>query len=315
MSKSLRYLLLLSFLILSSSCNQSPTAEIDTDPVQATESPAPPPTTTFNSPVSPLSTSSSVSPIATPYALNIPDSSLPEELTSLPLAGEMIYRQQDKEYRAPYISVPFYTTLTWTDIAWDGDKGIWAVNNETKNLVHFDMETEKMTGEIAFPEELGQTASLSGLTWAEDQLWAVNTSTRTVYKIDPGTGEFIEQFQVTGIPQGLAWGGDGLWLVNREALQVEKWSPDGKQIVSFAIGGVWPTGLAWDGQHLWFSDGNTGKIAVFDLNTSLAHEIEALDILADDQTFIGLTWMDGYLWIMAENSQRLYRFDVSQLKP
>jgi len=216
-SKSLVYIFLLPCLILlvinTSGCNQenlpalTPKASPDSIPTSVLNSPVS--TTAFNSPVAASTFLSPLTSVTTlPFV--VPTSSLANDLTSLPLTGEMTYTEGNKKYKAPYISAPFYSTLAWTDITWDGEKGIWAVNNELKAFVHFDMKTGSMVKTIPFPKDLGPTPNITGLTREGEYLWIVDINSHKVYKIDPDGSKVITDFKVGGTPEGLAWDGDGL---------------------------------------------------------------------------------------------------------
>lgn len=256
------------------------------------------------SPISPLT--APVSPLPLPEPETQP--TLPAELTR-PLTEFTV----NDGIRADFVSLPFYSLLTWTGVTWDGGDYIWIVNNELKAIAGFNIQKAASDRLVSFSFDLEQTPSLTGLAWDGSNFVASDVANKMIYQIDPATGKRLQGFFYDGTPNGLAWAGDGLWVVSKDRLAIEKVTPTGERQLSLAIQGTWPSGLAWDGRYLWYSDAHEGTISILNPLTGKSKRLDEIKFMANPATFNGLAWMNGYLWIVTEGDERLHRFDVSQL--
>jgi hypothetical protein len=256
------------------------------------------------SPISPVS--APVSPPALPTTKTQP--TLPAKLTQ-PLAEYTI----NNGMRADFVHLPFYALLTWTGITWDGGDYIWIINNELKAIAGFNIVAGVSDRLVAFPSDVAETPSMTGLTWDGSNFWVSDVRNKMIYQIEPLSGKRGDSFSYDGTPNGLDWANDSLWVMSKDRSAIEQVTPTGERQSSLPVESTWPSGLAWDGEYFWFSDAHEGTISILNPRSGRSKKLDEIKFLANPGTFNGLAWMNGYLWIATEGDERLHRFDVSQL--
>lgn len=297
LSFRLSYLFFLFYILVPTIISCSP-ENITPSPPTPTAEP-----TTVVSQISPESIVPTPSPTIEP-----PPQSL-KKLTD-PLPDQVV----QNGLRADFVHLPLRTLFFWAGMAWDGDKYIWIVNNQLKGISRLGLGEGIEDQFIQFPSDLKQEPTITGLAWDGAHFWMADVANQMIHQVAPETGERLKSFAYDGTPNGLVWGGDDfLWVISMERLAIEKVTLTGKRQLSYNIEGTWPMGLAWDGKYFWYSDGKNGALYILNPATGKIKRLNELEFMTNPGTFNGLVWIDGYLWVVTEDTDQLHRFDVSQL--
>lgn len=166
------------------------------------------------------------------------------------------------------------------DQALDGYPYIYANEDETRRVVR------------KIGDGLGLTWSLA---WDGQAIWTA-TLGATYYRLDPQTGQVLQQFQGPGVqPWGLAWDGGSLWMVDFAQKALYQIDPaTGAVLAQFStpdpLGGC--KGIAWDGQYLYVLGWATHALYKMD---RLGNLIETIPL--PDGGAGGLAWDGQYFWM------------------
>jgi hypothetical protein len=101
--------------------------------------------------------------------------------------------------------------------------------------------------------------NISDLAWDGQYIWTCGYPSQKIYKIDPGSGEVVTEFDVPpGIGQaqtaGLTYAGSSLWLSGNDNEILYEINPlDGQVISSKSISISRPGSLTWDGNRFWIA--------------------------------------------------------------
>ena len=170
------------------------------------------------------------------------------------------------------------------------------------------------TGEII--RTIPSPGTLYGITWLNDRLWGVLTSTRPyqLVEINPENGEVLSSFSVGDrFPVGLTTDGTNLWVTNTSS-SIQAYSTDGVLLTTWSAPLASPWGIAWDGMAFWIGGSSHGQLFRVDVNGTV---LEARTLSTSVvRTLLGMEWVDehspGQLWIADNNTSN---DDVNQFNP
>ena len=258
-------------------------------------------------------TSVLLSPVPSPPY--IPVSPLPSSESQIPspVGRAEPEHMTSNDLEAEYFELPLYTLFFWTGMVSDSNDYIWIANNQLRIIADFNIERGLGERVISLSQDLKQPPWVTGLAWDGSKFWVSDVANEMIYQIDPITGKRLEGFTYNDTPTGLAWVDDSLWIISIDNLAIEKVTSEGERLLSLAIEAKWPTGLAWDGRYFWYSDGYDGTISIVNPASGKSERLDELKFMTTANTFNGLTWLRNYLWVVNEQDDRLFRFDVSQL--
>ena len=135
-----------------------------------------------------------------------------------------------------------------------------------------DDETRCIKNKIG--EGLGLTWSLA---WDGEYIWSA-TLWGIIYKLDPRTGDIIQQFNTTmSQPWGMTFDGEYLWVVDFAEKRFAKIDPStGEELATYTtpdpIGGC--KGITWDGSYLYLMGWTSSTIYQMDRKGNLINTIE-----------------------------------------
>lgn len=195
----------------------------------------------------------------------------------------------------PKLQLPQYPDFHWTRVAFQ----------------------PRMTNN--FPEELkplrvltAPAASITGLAAAGDDLWAVSSETKLVYRLNAATGAVLASFPAQGErPSGLCWDGKTLWQTDQAGSRVYALNHSGRVLKEFPLGFQPRAVLRGKRSELWAgaADGpvahlrpGTEVLVVSDWVKAAFHYLdpktgkELGTAEAPDDKLTGLTTAGGRLW-------------------
>jgi glutamine cyclotransferase len=165
--------------------------------------------------------------------------------------------------------------------------------------VYPDDETRKIVYKIG--QGLGLTWSVA---WDGSNIWT-STVGGKIYKLDPITGNVIQQFTAPGAqPWGLTFDGKYLWLVDFAEKRISKIDPaNGLELATFPtpdpVGGC--KGVTWDGTYLYVMGWTSPKIYKMDTN---GNHLGTIPITLGGG---GIAWDGNHFWIPGDGI--IYRYD------
>jgi hypothetical protein len=137
-----------------------------------------------------------------------------------------------------------------------------------------------------------------GVAWDGVNLWIAGYI--TVRKVDPATGDVLDEFSVIYSPQpgGLAWDGQGVYYGSSGTSggadgRIHKYAVDGTHITAFDSPHDDPelAGLAFDGAHLWVGMRYDDSLYVLDPEDGTVLRSLYVSSRSGDVTILG-----GYVW-------------------
>ncbi len=148
-----------------------------------------------------------------------------------------------------------------------------------------------------------------GLTWSVafdgQHIWTA-TVQGDVYRLDPVTGQVLQQFASPGPqPWGMTFDGEHLWIVDFAEKRISEVDPaNGQELRSFPtpdpVGGC--KGVAWDGTYLNVMGWTSATIYRMD---RLGNPIGTIQL--DTFATGGIAWDGSHFWVPAG---RILRFDT-----
>jgi len=165
--------------------------------------------------------------------------------------------------------------------------------------VYPDDETRKIVRKIG--AGLGLTWSLA---WDGQYIWTVGWG--TVSRLDPVTGEVLQQFAAPGPGSwGMTYDGEYLWVVDFAEKRISKVDPaTGNELATYPtpdpVGGC--KGITWDGSYLYVMGWTSPKIYKMDRQGN-----HLGTITLDSQAGGGLTWDGQHFW--APGGEGISKFD------
>jgi streptogramin lyase len=148
-----------------------------------------------------------------------------------------------------------------------------------------------------------------GLTWSVafdgQYIWTA-TVQGMVYKLNPVTGQILQQFASPGPqPWGMTFDGEHLWIVDFAEKRISEIDPaNGTELKTFPtpdpVGGC--KGVAWDGTYLNIMGWTSPTIYRMDLQGNLVRTIQ-LDRTAAG----GIAWDGSHFWVPAG---KIFKFDA-----
>lgn len=151
--------------------------------------------------------------------------------------------------------------------------------------------------------------------WDGSSVWVADIASTILYEIDPSDGTLLSQFDHPGDnPDGLTFDGTNLF-VSDDATSIDvivfELSRTGTEIGSWTLGPAVldSEGLAYDGStgNFWLTDDTSNT--VFELDADNGNIISSFDYPGADPD--GITWRDGQLFIVDEETREILQFDTS----
>lgn len=157
----------------------------------------------------------------------------------------------------------------------------------------------------------------TGMSWYENSLWVSGFNNYAIFQLDT-LGNLITSYDLRPIfsgindrpqPLGIEWKENELWIALKyHPKELYNIDLSTNQIISSmyvdSINLNDITALTWDGHYFWASSyGNI--IECFDEYGCI------IDSLSFSEQNRGLTWVDGYFWLIGLDSNRIYKTDIS----
>ena len=167
-------------------------------------------------------------------------------------------------YRVDPATVTIQATIS-TGVAGSDPAGVitahgyvWVSNNDGGNFVKIDPATNGI---------VATTAQFSPYNFADDgtYLW-MTTNSANVDKIDPVTGNIIDQVGGMNSPSGIAFDGNFMWVTDYGNGDIYKINISSNRIINtISTGNNSLTGIYFDGKYLWASNyaypnGESGQV-------------------------------------------------------
>lgn len=146
-----------------------------------------------------------------------------------------------------------------------GFDSVWVATAAT-DLVRLDPQSGTVTAVIASSASTPGSFSCQpvGVLVTEDAVWASNSGSNTVARIDPARDEVLTEVDVGATPIALAALDGSVWVANRSASRVDRIDPASDRVVAEVDVMTRPTGMAPSGDDLWVADQGDGTMSVID---------------------------------------------------
>lgn len=239
----------------------------------------------------------------------------PSLTLALLIATPLLLQAQIRSYE---VSESFSSgTASTFDLAWDGTH-LWLAHGEGEMSRYNPSDGEKVSH---FQTEHGE---LRGLSFDGEDLWAAESGTGELHRIDPRNGRDLESIPSPvsergkmSRPSGLAWDGEALW--NNDTRTVYCGRADEDLTVRFQPGmatekgfdGIHdcPFGLAYGAGHLWVGENSRDRIYMIDPDG-----YEVVDSMEAPGDFVnGLAYGDDGLWVATNDGKEddIHRLSLS----
>ena len=172
--------------------------------------------------------------------------------------------------------------------------------------------TTGMYGEIlqSFPSP-GRTPT--GLAWDGNSLWSADLATKTIYQIDPNTGEvkYAVPAPNNAMISALEWDGSHLWcsdFLNNCLYKLDV--SDGSIVRTISLNSEAPQGMTFHGGHLLCQDSESQKIYKLDINTETY--ADSMMTVGGYKDNLGIAWDGAYLWSTDLENRVLCMIDIQR---
>lgn len=154
---------------------------------------------------------------------------------------------------------------------------------------------------------------VTGLTFVEQYLYAVDRINKKICKIDTASGNILDSFNTPenntdGFPSGLTWDGINLWYnCGGDVDSTYELNLYGQVLSQYKIIGDVPTGLTFDGSNLWSI--NTELDIIYQISLPNFELLGSINAPGEGYPN-GLAFDGSYLWVSENSSNMIYQLYI-----
>ena len=180
---------------------------------------------------------------------------------------------------------------------------VWVTNYDGSEIVRVDPIANTVVFTFPFPGP-------DGIAKDGPSLIIASHDDSFVARVDPGTGEILDQVDVQGKPTAVAVTTNfGIWAAIFDTGELVQIDPDSFEITERVIVGAGPVGLMVHDGFAWVTNHEEGTVAVIDLK--LAEVIETIAVGAGPTE---VAVQGGHAWVTVTDAGNLIQIDTETYK-
>ena len=145
-----------------------------------------------------------------------------------------------------------------------------------------------------------------GVAFDGTNIWAANTFSSSVSKIDPSTNTVIATVAVGDGPVGVAFDGTNIWITNYYSGTVSKIDPSNNTVTATVAVGSEPYEVAFDGANVWVANKQSGTVSKINPSTNLVTATVTVGLAP-----VGVAFDGTSIWVTNERSDTVSKIDPS----